>query len=296
MKYILPVIVLCLCCLRAYSQSVPETDIYLAEMSIQNGKVVILNYNNVTKRPGYDNQPAFTPDGSGFLYTSMRSGQTDIYFYDLRSQASVQQISTPESEYSPILTPDGKYISTVRVEKDGTQRLWKFNTTNLQQASLVLGDVKPVGYYVWANYNCLALFVLGNQQTGEANSLYVANTKNGKAQKVESSIGRSLHTIPTQPGRVSYIHKASDTQWFVKSLDVATLQTAQIIPTLPGGEDIAWTKEGILLATQGAKLYQWNPQADTSWVEVADFTQAGAKQISRIAVNTANTLIAIVVQ
>ena len=34
--------------------------------------------------------------------------------------------NTPESEYSPTVTPDGAHISVIRVEADGTQRLWRF--------------------------------------------------------------------------------------------------------------------------------------------------------------------------
>ena len=80
----------------------------------------------ITTFAGYNNQPSFLPDGRSIFYTSIRDKQADIYRYDIRSGATSQITNTPESEYSPMLMPDGKNISVVRVEADGTQRLWKF--------------------------------------------------------------------------------------------------------------------------------------------------------------------------
>jgi hypothetical protein len=53
--------------------------------------------------------------------------------------------NAPESECSPAVTPDGGPIFRVRVEVEGTQRLWRLNDG--KQPELVLADVKAVGYY-----------------------------------------------------------------------------------------------------------------------------------------------------
>lgn len=52
--------------------------------------------------------------------------------------------NAPESECSPAVTPYGDPISRVRVEADGTQRLWRLNDG--KQPELVLADVKAVDY------------------------------------------------------------------------------------------------------------------------------------------------------
>ena len=264
-----------------YAQTaLPEVDIYLADFQTKKGKVQISTPSNVTNRAGYDNQPNFTPDGKGFLYTSIRDNQADIYFYDLQTQSSRQMTQTPESEYSASVMPDKKFFSTVRVEKDGTQRLWKFELKDPSKASLVLEEIKPVGYYVWANPTQLALFVLG-----EPNSLQVADLTDGKGKKIEEKVGRSFHLIPKQKGKISFIHKVQDKEWYAKSLDMNTLKTEELVKMFEGCEDICWTKDRILLMPQGAKIYQWNNQKDSDWVEIADFSNLGIKQITRIAVN-----------
>ena len=113
------------------AQAPPATDIFLAPLSITStdGRPVIGKPVNVTNRPGYDNQPAFTPDSKGVLFTSIHEdggGQSDIYRYDLGTKAITRVTSTPESEYSATIMPGGQRFSVIRVERDSAQRLWSF--------------------------------------------------------------------------------------------------------------------------------------------------------------------------
>ena len=161
------------------AQAPPDTEIFLASLSISGTRVQIGTPANITNDPGYDNQPFFTPDGKSILFTSMRGGgPTDIYRYDLASRAISRVTDTPESEYSPTVTPDGQHISVVRVEADKTQRLWRFTLAG-HNPELVLADVKPVGYHAWADGHTLALYVLGSPAT-----LQLADTQTGKAEVV----------------------------------------------------------------------------------------------------------------
>src|SRR5258706_14141105 len=136
----------------------PDTEIFLASFAA--GANPVGRPANITNNQGYDNQPSFTPDGAGILFTSIRGGgtQTDIYRYDIASGSTAQVTRTAESEYSPTVTPDGGHISVIRVEADGTQRLWRF-TLEGGAPELVLPCIKPVGYHAWADSHTLALFV-----------------------------------------------------------------------------------------------------------------------------------------
>jgi len=82
--------------------------------------------------------------------------------------------------------PDGKSISVVRVEADGTQRLWKFSLAG-GGPSLILEDIKPVGYHLWVNDYTLALFVLG-----KPNTLQLVDLRSGKAEVIADNPGRIL--------------------------------------------------------------------------------------------------------
>ena len=114
--------------------SPPDTEVFLASLSVRDGKIEIGKPINISNSPGYDNQPAFTPDGQSVLFTSVRGGRkpdpansaatgSDIYRYEIATERLSQVTNTPEAEYSPTVTPDGSHISVIRVEADGTQRL-----------------------------------------------------------------------------------------------------------------------------------------------------------------------------
>src|SRR5437870_6142781 len=121
--------------------AIPDTDIFLVDFSngAPKGKPV-----NITQREGYDNQPYFLPHSPHLFYTSIAKNQADIYRYNLKTGKSAAFTNTPESEYSTGLTPDGKFISVVRVEADQkTQRLWEF-PLNGGPPRLVLTNIKPV--------------------------------------------------------------------------------------------------------------------------------------------------------
>ena len=86
----------------------PNTDIFLASLSNVSGALTVGQPVNATNSPGYDNQPSFTPDGRQVLFTSNRGGtQTDIYRYEIAGRTVARVTDTPESEYSPTVTPDG---------------------------------------------------------------------------------------------------------------------------------------------------------------------------------------------
>jgi len=168
----------------------PDTEIFLASFDAA-GATPVGRPQNITNSPGYDNQPSFTPDGRAIFFTSNRGGaQTDIYRYDIASAAVTQVTNTPEGEYAPTVTPDGAHISVIRVEADGTQRLWRF-TLDGRSPELVLADVKPVGYHAWVDDHTLALFILGTPA-----SLQIADTRSGKADSVVRGINRSVQRIP----------------------------------------------------------------------------------------------------
>src|SRR5260370_13102819 len=130
------------------SAAPPLSDIFIVNVKNDSANMRLGQPKRITSWVGYNNQPSFTPDGHSILFTSIRDKQADIYRYDLRSGATTQITNTPESEFSPTSMPDGDFISVVRVEADGTQRLWKFPLAG-GQPSLILENIKPVGYHLW---------------------------------------------------------------------------------------------------------------------------------------------------
>lgn len=279
-------------------QNPPATDIYLARRLPDGGLDFAMN---ITAREGYDNQPSFTPDGTAILFTRRDAQQTDIYAWEFTSRGSAPRrvTDTPESEYSPTVTPDGKGISVIRVEADGMQRLWRFALDGTAPA-LVLKDVTPVGYHAWGDAGQLALFVLGSP-----NSLQLADARTGRSAIVARGIGRSLHRLP---GRATFSvvqaegpalseprrgeSKGAD-RW-IKELDPKTRTLTPLVRTLDAPDaDYTWTPDGaILAATKGDVLMRWKAGGD--WTRVADLGAQGLKDVTRLAVSPDGRWLAIV--
>src|SRR5437870_11815884 len=247
------------------------SDIFIVDVKNERGGMRFGPPVKITAFAGYNNQPSFLPDGRSILYTSIRDKQADIYRYDLRSRATSQITNTPESEYSPTLMPDGKNVSVVRVEADGTQRLWKF-PQNGGQPSLILANIKPVGYHLWIDDHTLALFILGAK--GKPNTLQIVDVQSEKAEVVAENPGRILRRIPHQ-NKFSFVHKISDQEWIIKAFDLKTRKITTLIKTFPGVEDYAWMPSGMLLMAKDSKMFSLVPLRGKNWEEIGDFSKAG---------------------
>jgi hypothetical protein len=262
-----------------------SSDIFLAELRVRDGAAVVGSPVNITARPGYDNQPHFTRDGGALLYTSIRGEQADIFRWDLATREIRRVTATAESEYSATPLPAGGGFSVIRVEADSTQRLWRFDDEG-GGAALVLHDVAPVGYHAWGDEHRLALFVLGSPPT-----LQLADTRTGVAKALAEDIGRAIQKIPGRPS-VSFVQRLEDGRQFLVELEVETSRLRTLVELPRGNEYHAWTPEGMVLATSGSRVLQWQPGA-RGWREVADFSARGV-EFTRLAVSPAGDRLALV--
>ena len=296
----------CLLALATLAVQLPaphDTEIFLASFSQDASGIHIGSPANITNNPGYDNQPFFTSDSRAILFTSMRDGkQTDIYRYTLATKQTAQVTHTPESEYSPTVTPAGM-LSVVRVELDGhnTQRLWQF-TPDGTDPHVVLENVTRVGYHAWADEHTLALFILG---VGKAPAtLELADTRGQSTRSVATDIGRSIQRIP-RTGPVTHISfverkRVSDfNYWIVNQLDPRTGDAQPLAPPFKadGSDmDVAWTPDGsMLLTVRGADMYTWR-RGDSEWKRAESLERLSLRRVSRLALSPDGKWIALVAE
>ncbi len=265
-------------------QQPTATEVYLANLGRDTSPSVNGGV-NISRSPGYDNQPSFTPDGKAVLFTSNRDGkQSDIYRYDLATKTLTQLTHTTESEYSPIVTPDGRTFSVIRVEADQTQRLWRFDLDG-SNPRLVLENVKPVGYHAWIDARHVALFILGAGR--EPATLQIADTTTGTAEVVATGIGRSMSMRPGR-GTLTFVSKPANGRATIQELDPKTRAITTICETVEGSEDFVWDPayrqgDGRLLMASGSTIYRW-AGAD-GWKPAGDLAGAGIAGITRLAIS-----------
>jgi hypothetical protein len=280
--------------------ALPNTDVFICDVSVDHGKYQFTNLQNITNREGYDNQPSFI-DNNKLFYVSIREDkQADIYCYDIKKNKTNQVARTKEDEYSPTLMSidsfqlvlnegdlDKPYyskfynISTVRVEKDSTQRLWKMNWGVKNTPYPILDNVKGVGYHCWINDSMVALFILGEPFT-----LQIANVRTGSIFKADSNIGRSLQKTNTA-NEVAYVSKADSVHWFIKVYNFNRKGDHELIRKvieLPkGAEDFVFGPDKAYWLSSGSKLLRFDPETDKKWKEVYDFKGTPAENFYRIA-------------
>ncbi len=269
------------------AQDPPATDVYLAALKIVDGRAMPGAPINITRRVGYDNQPHFLGAGDRLLYTSIEEDQADIWIYDLETRERRRLTATPESEYSPTPIPGEDAISVVRVEADGTQRLWRFPLGD-GEPDLLLPKVQPVGYHAWSGSRDLVLFVLGEPPT-----LQHATRGDGTGKVLAENIGRALHRVPGSDS-VGFIHKESEAKWTIRTVDPATGELGTLLETLSGREDFAFSPSGKLWMGDGSALYVADPKGGDGWRQVVDFTEHKVTEITRIAIHPEEEWIAFV--
>ena len=259
----------------------PNSDIFLARILRTGDSVSLGAAQNITRRPGYDNQPAFLTDASGLLYTAIdSSGQADIWRYDLRSRRHVQLTHTPESEYSPTIMPGSTRFSVVRVERDSTQRLWSFRLDGTDP-QLVLESLAPVGYHAWLDQFRLAVYALGSPST-----LHVVRRDGSEDVVRASHIGRTIQRVPAQNWYSFVQLDSTRTPWIVaQPFEGGAVSRLVRLPA--GNEFYSWAPDGTLLSAENGVIIRWNGVSGegSAWTPIASAAPFAVKDISRLAVS-----------
>lgn len=300
MKSVLIGAVCALSAVAPAQQAPPATEVFLAPLDPATG---VTTWMNVSNSPGYDNQPSFLPDSSAILFSSNRDGkQMDIYRYDIAAKALKQLTSTPDSEFSPTVTPDGKTFSVIRqAAADGTQLLVKYDLATGAHQSVVFENVKPVGYHAWIDATHVAMFILGSGQ-GQPATLQIGDTKAGTADVAATGIGRSILIRP-RTGTVSFITSAQPRM--IKEFDPRTRTTTDLVAPFESSQDAAWTPGGVLLMAANRTIAMWR-SGRTEWMPLATLggdspyasgtPQPAVRSVTRLAVSPDSKWLAFVAE
>jgi Tol biopolymer transport system component len=269
------------------AQQPPGTEIYLFDLKVKKNSVELVNPKNITNRTGYDNQPHFHPEKPLLYFSSAdETGRTDIMVYNYETGETKKLTNTPEREYSPTVTPDGKFISCIIQRDNGKQDLGKYPIDGGE--AVIIVENLTVGYHAWINDNTLVLFVLGRP-----NTLRLYSVSEKKDQELAGNIGRSLHRIPGT-NDISFIDKQGP-EWLIKKYNSENGTIETIAPTLPNREDLAWTADGKILMSDGSATFYWIPKKK-QWSPIVLSSNFLLKGVTRMAANNSMTKLAIVVE
>lgn len=266
------------------------TEILLFNIKTESNQLIFSDPVNITKHKGYDNQPYFHPAKPYIYYSSFNdSGRSDIKMYNYETKETTQLTKTDEREYSPVVTPDEKYISCIIQRDNGDQDLAKYPIKG-GRPEVLINHLK-VGYHAWASKNMVLLFVLGDS----TNTLHLYDLSKKTDEILAENIGRSLHKIPGE-NAMSFVKIISPNTNQIQKLNLENGTISQITNTIPGQEHIAWLQQNVLIMGKGTGLYLFDLKKNDGWQPV--FIEGDAsllKGITRLAVNESRTKLAVVV-
>lgn len=270
---------------QIYGQT--STEVYLFDLFSVGDRYAVSNPINISNNPGYDNQPSFIKNGRQVLFASTRNEQTDIVSYNIRTNKKRWLTNTDGGEYSPLQIGSRNTFSAIRLDSDGYQRLYTYSMYSGNSKELVK-DLK-IGYHGWVDKDEVVSFVLGDPQT-----LQYSNVKTDENIILDENIGRTILKLPNSK-LVAYISK-KQIPWTINTINVKSKTIETIVHTLNGSEDFTLTNSGILIMGKGSNLYNFDPNQDKNWVQIADLSRYGLTGVTRMAVSPKGDRIAIVVE
>lgn len=275
----------CIFCYKIALAQLPNTNIYLFDMERKGDSLFVFKNPQLLtgfNSDGYNNQPAFISNDEIYFSsgTTSEDNSTNIISLDLTRKVKTQVTLSDDREYSPTPLLEPYYFSAVRQEADGknTQRLWVFPTDRSSQGQPILPNTTGVGYHCWVSRNLVALFIVG-----DPHKLAIADTNDKSVKTLTSNIGRCMQKLPN--GNLAYIHKATETNWILKELDINTLRSSTIVSTIPQSEDFVVLPDYTFLMASGSEIFKYKKGWDTAWLKVGEFSRLGLRGINRMAIS-----------
>jgi len=265
-----------------------NTEVHVFDIVQKEGIYFLKNKVNISNNEGYDSQPFFYSDNE-ILFASSKNGNTEIILHHLVTGENRLKSNTKNGgEYSPQRIPNSDHISAVRLDNDGLQRFYKYDYTSKKGTALI-PDLK-VAYPNWFDQDMLLAVSIVNDSL----ELFICDLKKKTNTTIAKNAGRSVHRIPNT-NLISFISKENKEYWLVKSLNIVTKEI-KTITSIGLSEDVTWLPNGLLLISKGNTIYKFDPKKDKNPSIFFRFTDENINNISRIAVNSDGTKLALVAE
>jgi TolB protein len=94
----------------------------------------------LTTDPGFDELPAWSPNGSKIAFASQAGDVADIWVIDADRSDPVQLTTVTADDFAPVWSPDGSQIAFLR-NRSGVRELYVMDSDGTAQRSLLPGIV-----------------------------------------------------------------------------------------------------------------------------------------------------------
>jgi len=140
----------------------------------------------VTSAPGWEAQPALSPDGSLVAYASNESGNSDIWLVGFRGGGAVPLAADPATDEKPAWFPDGSAL-VFASDRGGRWNIWKVPVLGGSPSLLVQNARDPA---ISASGDQIAF--VRSEQSGEQRVYAGPLADPGRARRVADGPARAL--------------------------------------------------------------------------------------------------------
>lgn len=154
------------------------------------GEIFVINVDrtaleNLTKHPGYDANPAWSPDGSKIAFQSLRgeAASWDIYVMNWDGTGLVRLTSHPDADSYPDWSPDGSKIA-FNSTRDGNFEIYVMNADGTGQVNLT-NDPTADLYPAWSPDGSRIAFT--SRRQGRPGDVYLMNADGTGVQRIMES-------------------------------------------------------------------------------------------------------------
>ncbi len=269
----------------SFSQNNP--DVFLFDIARAYEGLELLNMQNVSNNPGYDNQPSFSLNET-VLFAGNNDGQTDITEFNLNTNSKklINQ-KTDGGEFSPQKFPSNIDVAAVRLDKDGLQRLYQYNSQTGTSSELIPN--LQVAYFAFYNEQKMLATVLD----GDKMDLVMIDLLKKSADTLFYNAGRSLQRIP-KTNSMSYSLVNDEGNLDLYMFDMNTAESFFVCELPIGVQDYIWLNDTQILLGSGNKLYLYDNLGEPEWTKVASLEEWGIKNITRMAISPNGKKLALV--
>lgn len=266
-----------------------NTEVFVFDIRPAYEGLQLLNARNVSNNPGYDNQPSFISN-ERLVFAGDNDGQTDISEYNLATklQKWVNQ-ETKGGEYSPQKFPSSDDLAAVRLDPNGKQRLYRYNSKT-GQSSEIVPDLQ-VAYFAFYDDSKMLATVLDDEYM----SLVMIDLPNKKADTLFYKAGRSLQKVPkTRAMSYTLVNEEGNLDLYL--LDMDSYESFFVTELPIGIQDFVWINDTQVLVGSGSNLFMYDTLGGLEWNGVASLGEYGIKNISRMAISPDGKKLAVVAE
>ena len=279
-----PLLVLLLALAPFAAAQILETEVWTGTLDLRDGGFAVSDLKNISNHRGYDNQPAFLPDGQSLLFTTeaVNLDETGLGVhavrYDLRTGKSTP---LPQAKgFSPTPTVDGR----IMLLREGG--VWLHDARGKLVSKLA--QTTQAGYFHRFEDERWVLFM---NDKDRRIVLY-----DPQSHALETMITGAITAPYRVPGEraVTFVVQTENTRTLHRlDVDDKRVSTLATIPFPTGGHHV-WTPRGTLFIASGSSIHEWDPRRPAEWPVVHRFDSPDLQGITSVALNPTADRIALV--